>query len=486
MKNPKTIFSRRTSSTTASIHAWRLPPAVTFVLFLVAKVAFAGSALWNAANGNWNLATNWNPQTVPNASTDTATFYRSGVTAISLSASVDLADIIFNGDGYISYTITVPGQVFYLEGAGITNNSGYTQNFVCNGNGEIAFLNSASAGSMSKFTVNNGVIYFFGSSNAGSASFANNLGIVAFTEGASARTSTITGKAGSQTQFFVNATADGASLTASSAVSSPARILFAGDSSGGTSRINLIGSNAELEVDGHSAPGLTVGSVKGNGRVILGASNLTVGSNNLSTAFSGIIADGTYRSGGQLSKTGKGTFTLSGANTYTGGTAVSGGTLLLTNQTGSATGTGAVQVNSGTLAGTGSISGPVTLGNGSSRATLLGGTATAPGNLTINSMLTFASPSNYKWGLNRTTVTAGKITALGVIINSNANLTFVPIGTGTLTHGTSFTVIDNTSANPIMGTFANLPDGEILTSGGITVQANYHGGTGNDLILTVQ
>src|SRR5262249_49992053 len=212
----------------------------------------------------------------------------------------------------------------------------------------------------------------------------------------------------------------------------------------------------------------------------------TVGSSNLSMAFSGIIEDGTYRSGGQLSKTGKGTFTLSGANTYTGGTAVGGGTLLVTNQTGSATGTGAVQVNSGTLGGTGSIGGPVTIGNGTIKGTLLAGTATTPGNLTINSMLTFASRSTYKWVLNRTTVTAGKVTALGVSINSNANLTFVPIGTGTLAPGTSFTVIDNISANPLVGTFANLPDGEILTSGGITVQANYHGGTGNDLTLTVQ
>jgi hypothetical protein len=99
-------------------------------------------------------------------------------------------------------------------------------------------------------------------------------------------------------------------------------------------------------------------------------------------------------------------------------------------------------------------------------------------------MLTFASRSTYKWVLNRTTLTAGKITALGVSIN-NATLTFAPIGSGTVAHGTSFTVIDNISANPIIGTFANLPDGEILTSGGITVQANYHGGTGNDLTLTV-
>jgi hypothetical protein len=222
MKNPKTIFIRRATFAATSVHAWSFPAALALVSFLFVSVAFAGSAMWTAANGNWNLATNWNPNTVPNASTDTATFYRSGITAVSLSATVVLADMVFNGDGYLSYTITIPGQLFDFEGAGITNNSGLTQNFVCNGNGNIEFFNSATAGSLTKFTVNNGVIYFFGSSNAGSATFTNNPGTIAFTEGATAGTSSITSKAGSQTQFFVNATADGASLTASSAVSSPA------------------------------------------------------------------------------------------------------------------------------------------------------------------------------------------------------------------------------------------------------------------------
>jgi autotransporter-associated beta strand protein len=482
MKNPTTIFVGGTTSV-RSVHAWSLPSTLALALFLFAKVAFAGSAMWSAANGNWNLASNWNPQTVPNGSTDTATFYRSSTTAISLSAITVLGDLVFNGDGYISYTINVPGQVLEFDGGGITNNSGYTQNFVCNGSGVIEFFNSASAGDQTKFTGNNGQIYFFDSSNAGSATITNGPGNIQFSQLSSASTSSITTKAGCFTQFDDSATAAGASLTASSSVSSPAVIYFGDNSNGGTSRIKLVGSNAQLYAD--SAPGLTVGSIEGNGTVILGASSLIVGSNNRSTTFSGLIQDGTYRSGGQLSKIGKGSLTLSHANTYIGGTAVGGGTLLVKNTTGSATGTGTVQVNSGTLGGTGSISGPVTIGNGTTKSTILGGTAAAPGNLTINNMLTLASRSNYKWVLNRTTMTAGKVTALGVSIN-NANLTFVPIATGTLAPGTSFTVIDNISANPIVGTFANLPDGEILSSGGITVQANYHGGTGNDLIFTVQ
>jgi len=43
-----------------------------------------------------------------------------------------------------------------------------------------------------------------------------------------------------------------------------------------------------------------------------------------------------------------------------------------------------------------------------------------------------------------------------VTINSGALFSFVARGNQTLAQGTVFTVINNTSANPIAGTFANL------------------------------
>jgi len=53
-----------------------------------------------------------------------------------------------------------------------------------------------------------------------------------------------------------------------------------------------------------------------------------------------------------------------------------------------------------------------------------------------------------------------------------------------LTQGMVLTLISNTSANPISGTFTNLPDGSIVTINCNTFQANYEGGDGNDLTLT--
>ena len=146
-----------------------------------------------------------------------------------------------------------------------------------------------------------------------------------------------------------------------------------------------------------------------------------------------------------------------------------------------------MQVNTGTLGGTGKITGAVTVGTGTSSGAILlpGKSAAAPGLLTINSALTFNSLSTYKCVLNRSTPIAGEVTALGVTINSGATFTFVDTGTGTLTTGTVFTVINNTSASPIAGTFSNLADGSIFPSGGNNFQASYTGGTGNDLTLTV-
>lgn len=67
---------------------------------------------------------------------------------------------------------------------------------------------------------------------------------------------------------------------------------------------------------------------------------------------------------GSLTKDGSGTLSITGANTYDGGTTVIQGRLLVSNTTGSGTGSGPVAVNIGTLGGTGSISGAVTVASG--------------------------------------------------------------------------------------------------------------------------
>jgi len=121
-----------------------------------------------------------------------------------------------------------------------------------------------------------------------------------------------------------------------------------------------------LDISTRVAPGVTIGSLAGESLVLLGANTLTIGSNNQSTTFSGVV-QGT----GGLTKAGTGTLTLTGANTYAGVTTVNAGVLRAANKTGSATSTGAVNVNAGTLGGKGTIVGPTTIGTGSGAGAFL-------------------------------------------------------------------------------------------------------------------
>ncbi len=50
--------------------------------------------------------------------------------------------------------------------------------------------------------------------------------------------------------------------------------------------------------------------------------------------------------------------------------------------------------------------------------------------------------------------------------------------------GEAFTLIENRGGLPIAGTFAGLPEGGLLTSGGVTFQATYLGGSGHDFVVT--
>jgi autotransporter-associated beta strand protein len=142
-------------------------------------------------------------------------------------------------------------------------------------------------------------------------------------------------------------------------------VSFSGFSKGGKAAIGLFLDSfilerpSRLDISRHNAPGITIGSLEGDetALVFLGANNLTVGSNNFSTTFPGVIQDGGQGGGvgGSLTKIGTGTFILAGANTYTGDTNVNRGVLQVDGSITSNT-----MVNRhGTLAGTGTIHGTV-------------------------------------------------------------------------------------------------------------------------------
>ena len=220
---------------------------------------------------------------------------------------------------------------------------------------------------------------FFDTSTAGSGTFTNNGGAVS-------------GASGGFIQINNTATAGNATLIANGGFGGGAggSISLSNGSSGGTARVEVFG-NGRLDISGHNTPGVTVGSIEGSGAVILAANNLTVGSNNLTTIFSGTI-----NGGGSLTKIGSGTLALSGANTYTGGTQINAGSLLANNSSGSATSSGAVIVTNGgsVLGGIGTIGGSVTI---NTDAALLGGDATmASGALSVGNDVILNSGSIIK------------------------------------------------------------------------------------------
>jgi len=116
--------------------------------------------------------------------------------------------------------------------------------------------------------------------------------------------------------------------------------------------INL--SNAIFKFTGVFDPSARTINVSGSGATFDTGGNAIV--------FANPVASG---STGAIVKTGAGSLTLATANTYTGGTVVSGGSLIANNPAGSATGTGTVTVEAGaSLGGTGSVAGTVNIASG--------------------------------------------------------------------------------------------------------------------------
>ena len=331
------------------------------------------------------------------------------------------------------------------------------------------------------FIVDGGLILFGGlgapTPTAGNGLFIINSGGVTFYEGSSAGNATL----------IANPGPNGAE---------GGRISFEnGAQDGGEARMELFG-NGTLDIQFGPNEFVSVGSIEGDGIVVLGTKELITGSNDLSTTFSGTIQDSADpRFPGSLQKIGNGTLTLRGENTYLGGTTIEGGKLVVANQSGSGTGSGAVSINRGKLGGTGIIAGATTIGTGSGTGAFLAPAAaqatSQPATLTIQSALIFNADATYSCTFkaeqhgDTTRTKTSMVIAYGVTINSGATIELVGHITGALNQGTALTLISNTSADPISGTFSNLPDGSIVTINGNNFQVSYSGGDGNDLTLTV-
>jgi autotransporter-associated beta strand protein len=213
-----------------------------------------------------------------------------------------------------------------------------------------------------------------------------------------------------------------------------------------TGRLDIGTSNATI-----GGANLTVGSLAGTGNISNGSATavtLTVGGDNTTSTFGGVIANGGT---GALSlfKTGSGSLTLTAVNTYTGGTTVSDGTLGVASD--AALGTGAVTISPlGTLAysATTSTNKSFNLGNGTLAAGA-GATVTLIGSSVFNGYL--AGPGTFATSPTAATRFASVTTRQSVSIISNniadRFVNFTNAGALTIATGTAGAVTANGFTN---------------------------------------
>lgn len=364
--------------------------------------AKAGDATWNLnGTGDFGTAGNWTPATVP---TGTAFFGLSNQNSVSLSSPTltSIGGWTFNA-GASNYTFTVGNSAaLTFTGAGIVINGGSA---TITNNSDMEF-SGGTAGSAT--IINNNYILFSGGTG-GSATITNNNGGTLVFE-TTPQSATITNNAGG--------------LVDLSLITGP------------------IGGQP-----------ISAGSIAGAGNFYIGANQLTVGSNNLSTTVSGVISDcdaGTCvasqfaqpASGGSLIKVGTGTLTLSGTNTYTGATTVNGGILEVDGSI--ATSSGVTANSGGTLSGTGTVSGTQVNGG-----TLAPGNPVSPtGTLAITGNLAFQSAATYMITINgantsNTSVSGGSATLGGASVALASGSSIV------LNH--TYTIL--TASGGLVGTF---------------------------------
>ena len=237
----------------------------------------------------------------------------------------------------------------------------------------------------------------------------------------------------------------------------------------GSANLNVIGSE-------------TIGSLAGAGGANLATGQtLTTGGNGASTSFSGDIAGD-----GALTKTGAGTFSLSGNNTFGGGITLQEGTLSLGSNTAAGTGTITTLGSVIDYADGVTIANLIDIDSDATRLQVTTGTATQSGNIGETAgprplekigagTLNLSGTNSFTGPL---TVTAG---TLG-LENGAAVEDAVAV---TVANGAILNVIGSETIGSLAGAGgANIAAGQTLTTGGNGASTSFSGGIAGDGALT--
>ena len=190
-----------------------------------------------------------------------------------------------------------------------------------------------------------------------------------------------------------------------------------------------VAAGATLDLNGFST---SVNGLSGSGTVTNSgaAVTLSMGLNNYSTNFSGAIVGAV-----SLIKTGTGTQSIGGTNSYTGTTTVNAGILSIAANLSQVTNSFIVN-NGGTLNGTNAIGGSLTVNSG---GTFYAGTATnSIGTFTINGNVNLAG--NTIVAINKDVSPSNDVVNVTGSISYGGTLTVYNIGTNALVAGDQFQI----------------------------------------------
>ena len=275
-----------------------------------------------AAYGTFTEVFFYDSSTAGNATLNGGTFFYDNSSAANATFSSSLATY-FSGnssaggatfsdcDVYFYSSSTASNAIFttvnaYFSDSSTAANGSFLNAPVPNGiYGVTEFGNFSSAGSAT-ITNNGGTVggangggaIFLGSSTAYNATITNNGG-------------TVSGAYGGGTSFGDTSTAGNATLIANGGTGGGegGAIVFGNAATGGTARVEVFG-NGSLNI-GNDQGSVIIGSIEGTGNVLFHYNaDLTVGSNNLSTIFSGVIQD--YGLNRLFAKIGSGILTFQG------------------------------------------------------------------------------------------------------------------------------------------------------------------------------
>lgn len=359
---------------------------------------------------------NWNPNTGPPGTSDTATFSGSPsnfTPGLSTGEIFHISQMIFPDNPSTQYTVSsnASGAAIDFDGSGILNSSTGTPSFLLGNGGQINFNNSSTVSNTSSGTVTftwgtgSGTLNFNDSSSAGSAIIQaqNTSSSVNFSSTSTAGNANITMNAGTSLNFSGTASAGSATMSITGAA---ATANFSGGATGSNTATMALTSGGALNLNTSIALGtLTSDS----------SSPTNLSSNNL-TINSGTLAGTVNGTGGSLTIQGPGTTTMSNTNTYTGATNILGGILNILNLSSISSSSG-VGISSGATFKFGPLTGSTTY-NGPT----ISGAGTVEVDLGGANSMTLANANSYTGPTKVTSGVLNVTNALAVSSSSSINL----------------------------------------------------------------